>query len=181
MEMISSLVGLVSVMVVVVIVLLRRRLGELRAASWLVALGAFILFSEHPQFAILYGLQAVYPEAQDLVLLPHAKIHFIMAGIYSIIGLTLLVYIAWTHLRAGKKSAWLALLVILLIGGGFDLYLGAIEYQHGSPIYRLIGLEESAGFGWQFLYAYIVSWAGALVVSFDRIFSGQSNRDGAVA
>ena len=171
MQVAAAIMGAAGLAVVVVLVLMRKRIGELNAASWLVVFGAFILFSEHPQFAIAYGAQSLYPEAQELVLFPHARIHFIMAGIYAIIGLGLLVWTGRTFLRAGSKHAWYMLLGALLIGGGLDLVLGGSLYQHGSPLYALLDIQEREGFGWQFLYLYIVAWASALVISYRPIFA----------
>ena len=77
-----------------------------------------------------------------------------MAGVYAFIGLALLCVVAWTLLRAGRRSGWYALLAALLTGGGFDLIIGGLWFQHGSPLYRLF-TEGLMGFGWQFLYVYL--------------------------
>ena len=171
MEAAVAIMGAAGLAIVVVLVVMRKRIGELNAAFWLVVLGAVILLAEHPQFAIAYGAQKIYPESQELVLLPHARIHFIMAGIYAIIALGLLVWVGHTFLRAGSKRAWYMLLAALLIGGGLDLFLGGSLYQHGSPLYALLGIQEQQGFGWQFLYVYVVAWASALAVSYRPIFA----------
>jgi len=162
--------GLAALVIVLALVAFRQRIGHARAASWLVTLGAVILLSEHPQFSILYAFQVVYPEGQAMVLIPHARIHFALAGVYSILGLALLVAVTWQGLSRHNRLAWYAILAALVLGGGADLVLGALLYQHGSPLYAPFGIREVQGFGWQLLYVYPVSWIAALVVSYRSVF-----------
>jgi hypothetical protein len=98
-----------------------------------------------------------------------------MAGVYSLIAIALILIIAWDGLRHGSRTAWYAILGTLIIGGGSELLAGRFLYQHGSPIYRLFGVTELQGFGWAFLYLYIISWIGALIVSFRSIFERNNN------
>jgi hypothetical protein len=91
-----------------------------------------------------------------------------MAGIYAIIGLILLGVIARTLLREGRRAGWYPVLFALVIGGGLDLVMGGLWYQHGSPIYLTPG---ALGFGWEFFYVYMVAWAAALVISYRPIFA----------
>lgn len=44
----------------------------------------------------------------------------------------------------------------------------------GSPIYAPFGIFSPSGFGWEYLYLYLIAWPSALVVSFRPIF-GKSN------
>jgi hypothetical protein len=162
--LISALVGL---LVVAALLFFRRRLGVLNAASWLVVWGAVILVSEHPQFTLSYAAGVLWPEAAELVLIPHARIHFFMSGIYAIIGLVLLVVLARTLLREGRRAGWYALLFAVVAGGGTDLVMGGLWYQHGSPLYFM---EAPLGFGWEFLYIYLIAWIAALVISYRAIF-----------
>src|SRR5262245_50284432 len=156
--------------VVVVLVAARQRLGALNAASWLVVLGALALASEHPQFAIAFSVGTedelrTYP----MPLLPHARTHFFMAGVYALIGLALLCMIARTSLRDGRRAGWYAVLFALLAGGASDLITGALWFGHGSPIYRLLG-GQVLGLGWEFLYVYFVAWIAALAIAYPPIF-----------
>lgn len=168
--------GFISLAFVVVLVLARKRLGELKTASWLVIWGAVILLTEHPQFAIAYAAQIIHPEAQAFVFFnTHARIHFFMSGVYALIGLVLLGVIGYTLLREGRQAGWYALLFALIVGGSLDLIMGGLWYQHGSPIYRGFGVEHSDGFGWQFLYVYLIAWIAALVISFRSIFTNPSD------
>ena len=163
--------AVVALAVVIIIVAARRRLGELNAASWLVIWGALILLTAHPQFAIAYSLDF----ADELLILPitltpHARTHFVMAGIYTIIGLVLLCVIARTLLREGRRAGWYSVLFALILGAGSDLVIGAQWFQHGSPLYRLFDIQ-SIGFGWEILYVYFVTWIAALVVSYKAVFA----------
>jgi hypothetical protein len=162
---ISAIIGL---LVVAALIVFRKRLGVLNAASWLVIWGSVVLLGEHPQFSLTYAAGVVWPEAKQLVLIPHARTHFFMAGIYAIIGLVLLDVIARTLLREGRRAGWYALLFALVAGGGIDLVVGGLWYQHGSPLYFM---KSPIGFGWQFLYVYLVAWAAALTISYKPIFA----------
>ena len=162
--------AVVALAVVVVISAARRRLGELNAASWLVIWGACILLTEHPQFAIAYSVGfADELLTHPMTVTPHARIHFFMAGIYPIIGLVLLCVIARTLLREGRRADWYSPLFAVILGAGSDLVIGAQWFQHGSPLYRLFGIQP-IGFGWEFLYVYFVAWIAALVISYKPIF-----------
>ena len=164
----SLIAGAVVLMVVLALILLRKRLGELNAASWLVVWGAVIMMGEHPQFAITYTVPLI-EEAEAMTLLPHARIHFFMAGIYAIIGVGLLCVVARTLLLSGQPVGWYAVLFTLIVGAGFDLVMGGLWYEHGSPIYSLFR-GDLRGFGWEFLYGYIVAWAAALIIAYKPIF-----------
>ena len=72
---------------------------RLNIASWLVIWGAVVVAGEHAQFTLTYVAGVVWPEVKQLVLIPHARIHFFMAGIYAIIGQILLGVIARTLLK----------------------------------------------------------------------------------
>ena len=163
--------------VIIVLVAARQRLGELNAASWLVIWGAIIIATEHPLFAIAFSLplEGIADELRThpMPLLPHARTHFFMAGIYTLIGLVLLGIIARTLLREGRRAGWFTMLFALVLGAGSEIAIGAQWFQHGSPLYALFG-EHSIGFGWEFLYTYFVAWIAALVISYRPIFSKAS-------
>lgn len=169
-ELSIQLGAAVALGVVIVLVAARRRLGALNAASWLVVLGALALATEHPQFAIAFSVgSADELRTHPMPLLPHARIHFFMAGVYALIGLVLLSTIARTSLREGRRAGWYAVLFALLVGGAADLVTGALWFGHGSPLYRLLG-GQILGFGWEFLYVYFVAWIAALVIAYQPIF-----------
>ena len=166
--------AVVALAIVVIVVAARRRLGELNAASWLVIWGALILLTEHPQFAIAYSVGfADELLTHPMPLLPHPRTHFFMAGIYTIVGLVLLCVIARTLLREGRRAGWYSLLFALILGAGSDLVIGTLGTQwsqHGSPLYRLFGIQP-IGFGWEFLYVYFAAWIAALVISYKPVFA----------
>jgi len=166
---VMAVVAIVAIVVLMTIIVTYRRRGLLNTASWLVIWGAIVLLTEHPVFAI--GFTVPIPDIANelkttpMPLIPHARTHFFMAGIYTIIGLILLCVIARTLLREGRRVGWYSVLFALLVGGLADLLIGAQWYQHGSPLYA-----ESLGFGWQFLYVYFIAWIAALVMSYRPIF-----------
>jgi len=105
--------GVLALAVILALVLTRNRLGRLHAASWPEVLGAVVIVVEHGQFALSF---TIAPGAMRL--LPHTRLHFFMAGIYTLIGAVLLCVLARTLLREGRRSGWYALLFALLVGGG---------------------------------------------------------------
>ena len=166
----GALVGaVISLAIIVALIASRKRLGALNAASWLLIWGAVVISGEHPFFAILYSLGLLSNEGQ-MNLLPHAQVHFFMAGIYTIVGLFLLSMIARTLLREGRRAGWYAVLFALVFGSGFDLIAGAFLYSHGLPVYEVFTGVMSQGFGWEYLYTYSVAWAAALALSYRPIF-----------
>ena len=166
----GALVGaVISLAIIVALIAARKRLGALNAASWLAIWGAVVIAGEHPFFAISYSLGLLSSEGQ-MILLPHAQVHFFMAGIYTVVGLFLVSVIARTLLREGRRAGWYAVLFALVFGGGSDLIAGAFLYSHGSPVYEVFTGVMSQGFGWEALYTYFVAWAAALAVSYRPIF-----------
>ena len=151
--------GLLAVGVVWIIVI-RHRIGVLNAASRLVILGAVVLAFEHPQFAITLSAR---------VISNHARLHFFMAGVYTLIGLVVIGVVSRTLLREGRRAGWLIVFGALVVGGGFDLIAGGVWYAHGSPLYTLFDVQGD-GFGWPFLYNYLFAWVAALVISYRPIF-----------
>src|SRR3989442_7734928 len=131
----GALVGaVISLAIIVALIAFRKRLGALNAAAWLVIWGAVVIAGELPFFAILYSVGLLSNEGQ-MILLPHAQVHFFMAGIYTIVGLFLLSVIARTLLREGRRAGWYAVLFALVFGRGSDLIAGAFLYSHPSPLY----------------------------------------------
>jgi hypothetical protein len=165
-----QLTSFIGFAIIIALLAFRRQIGKLRSAALLVTLGAVGLL-EHPGFSIIFALGLnVVPESSELLLTQHSKIHFFMAGIYTLIALALILFNAWDGLLHGRRTAWYAMLGVFIIGGGAELLAGRFLYQHGAPIYAPFGISTPLGFGWGFLYLYLVAWLGALVVSFGPIF-----------
>ena len=92
----SLFTGAFVLAVIFVFLVFRSKVGELRTAALLVTLGTLGLL-EHPGFSIIFALRwGVVPEALHLVLTDHSRVHFFMAGVYALIALALIVFIAWT-------------------------------------------------------------------------------------
>jgi hypothetical protein len=67
---------------IVVLITLRRRLGSLNAAGWLVVWGAFLVALEHGGWAIADALQVPgFADQGGLATNAHARVHAFMAGI----------------------------------------------------------------------------------------------------
>jgi hypothetical protein len=160
--------------IILALLAFQRQIGKLRTAALLVTLGTVGLL-EHPGFSIINALMIEPLEEIGRIISPHARQHFFMAAIYALIALGLILFIAWDGLLHSRRTAWYALLGVLLLGGGAELLAGAFIFQMGFPIYALFGIPVR-GFGWQFLYLYLIAWPCALAVSFRPIF-GKSKEE----
>jgi hypothetical protein len=165
----ARLGGAIALAVIFALLLARHRLGVLNAASWLVIVGGAVIVGEHAQFALSLALALQPADPSQPINLAHARLHFFMAGIYTLIAVVLLGVIARTLLRTGHPVGWLAVLFALVFGGGWDLVMGGLLYPHGSPLYQVFGVPVQ-GFGWESLYTYPVAWITALVISYQPIF-----------
>jgi len=154
--------------IIIALLVFQRQIGKLRTAALLVTLGIVGLW-EHPGFSIINALMIEPFEEIRSVISPHSRQHFFMAAIYALIAMALILFIAWDGLLHRRRSAWYALLGVLLVGGGAELLAGAFIFQMGAPFYALFGIPVR-GFGWEFLYLYLVAWPCALAMSFHPIF-----------
>lgn len=137
--------------------LARKKLGAPNAAAWLVIYGSAVIAGEHT----FVGL-ALWLEQGDLLGSSHARFHFFMGSVYTLVGAVLLGVVAWTLLRTGSRAGWYALLLALVLGGGFELLAASTIFPHGfRPRSIPLGL---------FLYAYIPALASALAISYRPIF-----------
>lgn len=142
---------------VVALILARKVLGALNTAAWLVTWGALIPGFEHTNFAISGSRALARVPAVSL----HLRYHFFMAGIFTAIAAGLLVLIAFTLLRSGRREGWFAVLVALLFGGFFEVTGAAGTLFHGFPPSWPVGLV---------IYAYLVAWGSALVIAYRPVF-----------
>ena len=127
----------------------RRRIGPMNAACVLVVWGALAAGGEHGSWAMRLAIhERSWSE-------PHATVHYFMAGAYAAIAGVLLSVIALTLFREGRRSGWLALLFVTLVGGGLELATnGPAGY-----LYHHIGL-----------YGYVAAWLAALVIGYTPTF-----------
>ena len=143
---------------VVGLLLVRKRLGVLNSATWLVFWGAFVLAGEHGSFALTLSVSPATSAGAG----NHARFHFFMAGAYAFVAGVLLGVVAWTLLRTGSRIGWYAVLFTLVFGGAFELLAGTTIFAHGFPPHSIpLGL---------FLYSYIAALGSALVISYKPIF-----------
>ena len=163
--------------VVVFIIATRHRQGLLTAASRLVVFGAVILALEHAGFAISCSAEALCPVEGTLFFGDHVRLHFFMAGAYTVIGSGALIVVARALLRDGKRSGWFTILGALGVGGTLDLVLGSAWFDHGFPGNTTAAAELIEDFGWTFLYTYLFAWSAALVISYGPVFR-QTTRPG---
>ena len=158
---------------ILTVVILRKRLGELKVASWLVVFGAVVVATEHPHFGLAEAAMFPYEVHDDLryALLahPHARLHFLMASVFAAISVVLIAIIARTLLREGRWAGWYAVSVAVVLGAAFEVLVAGPWYPKGSPLYALVGIDNS-GWGWNWLYLYMVAWTAALAISFRPIF-----------
>ena len=142
------------------IVLSRRMLGPLRAASWLVIYGVVIAMGEHAMWAIRLSWH------ERRWLNPHSDVHYFMAGAYAAIGGVVLSVVACTLLRQGRRSGWYTVLFACLAGGSLELVMNGptgILFRHGFS--NADSLPQGT-----FLFGYLFAWLAALTISYLPIF-----------
>lgn len=144
---------------VVALLLTRKSLGALNTAAALVVWGAVIPTFEHASFAISGSRALAAVPGVSL----HARYHFFMAGVFTLVGGILLVMMAVSQLRKGERLGWFAVLAALLIGGGFEVTGAAGALYHGFPPSWAMGLA---------IYAYPLAWGSALIIAYRPVFGG---------
>lgn len=145
----------------VALVVARKRLGVLKAASWLVIWGVFIAVGEHAMWAMRLAIHEEW-------LNPHSRVHYFMAGVYAAIGGALLSLIARTLLREGRRAGWYAVLLALLVGGTLEVVMNGptgLLFQHG------FGPESTPG--GEAIFGYALAWLAALALGYKPIFPGR--------
>jgi hypothetical protein len=143
------------------LILSRKRLGALSAASWLVIWGVVVALGEHAMWAMRLALHEGW-------LNPHSRVHYFMAGVYAAIGGALLGLVARTLLREGRRAGWFAVLFALLVGGTLEVVMNGptgLLFQHG------FSTTQSAPEGMA-LFGYPFAWLAALIIAFEPIFAG---------
>ena len=151
---------------ILVLILFRRRLGAFNTASLLLAYGALVLLYEHAGFTITYTLGGLPQEGY--VAPAHARVHSFMAAVYATIGMVGFLTLVSTMLRMGSRLAWLMLLVALVIGGSVEVVVNGpagLLFQHTSPPNPIPGANA--------LWAYLVAWAAALLISRPAVFGAR--------
>lgn len=143
------------------LILARKRLGALDAAVALVIWGAVIPIFEHASFAISGSREIAAVPGVGL----HSRYHFFMAGVFTLVAGIMIAIIAASQLRQGRRTGWFAILIALLIGGGFELSGAAGTLFHGFPPSWAMGLV---------IYAYPLAWGSALAISYRHVFNGRS-------
>ena len=92
----TAIGGAIVAIAILFIALFSQRVGQLRAAGWLVTIGAVVVVMEHGGMTIL--------DAGNLLGKSHSRLHFFMAGIFTIIAMVLLVVVATTLLREARPG-----------------------------------------------------------------------------
>ncbi len=142
------------------LILARKALGALNTAPWLVAWGALVPGLEHAAFAMSGSRGLAGHPGVGL----HSRYHFYMAGVFSLLAAALMIVIAFTLLREGRREGWFAVLMGLLLGGGFEVSGAAGTLYHGFPPSWAMGLV---------IYSYPLAWGLALLISRDRVLGAR--------
>lgn len=157
--------------VVALVIAYRARTGDrLTAASWMIAVAAFLAVQEDP--GLLFWLASVGPATdRDGVLglvHAHARGHMYGAAGFAVAGLVLAVWLARSALRRGERWAWTALWVFGAIGAATDVAEVLFIYPHGFPL-GATPADGVRGFGWAQLAAWIAVWGFALWYCRDQV------------
>lgn len=154
----AALVISIALTPVVGLLLVRKKLGVLNAAAWLVTWGAIVFSGEHGGFSLTLSDEPLAQLVED----GHASFHFFMAGAYTLVAAVLLGVVAWALLRKGNRIGWYAVLFTLLFGAAFELVARTTIFPHGTPPRSI-----PAGL---LLYSYIVALGSALLISYRPVF-----------
>lgn len=142
-----------------------RRIGRPRAAAWMITIAVLLLIEEDP--ALLAWLATVGPavdrDAVAGLVHAHTRSHMYGGAAWSAGAMLCSVLVAHLWLARGEARAWLALLVVLVLGGGADLH-GLTLYPQGLP-FLPTPADGVTGSGWQALLGGIAIWAFALAWS----------------
>ncbi|HEY8735741.1 MAG TPA: hypothetical protein VIO62_01715 [Candidatus Dormibacteraeota bacterium] len=150
--------------VLAAVIAYRARSGDrLTAASWMIAVAAFLAVQEDPGLVLWFASVSPSVDHDAVRGLVHAHTlgHMYGAGVMAIAGLALCVWVARTALRRGERWAWYALLAFFLLTATTDLSELLFIYPHGLP-FGALPADGVHGFGWAQLVAWIGIWAAAL-------------------
>jgi len=156
---------------IVVLILARRRLGAVNAASGLVVYGVLVMLYEHAGFTFAYTLGGLSQEG--FIAPPHARVHAFMAAIYATIGMMAFAVMGSTLLRQRSRLAWYVLLAAVIAGGSVEVVMNGpvgLLYRHTSPPNPIAGAN--------LLWLYLVAWVGALLISRRAVFGAETSRNG---
>lgn len=159
---------------IVGLILLRHRVGPLNAAAALVAYGALFPLGEHSGWTFFYVFGGT--DDSGVVWTPHARVHAFMAAVYAVIGLVLLAVVAVRLLRRGSRLAWGMLLYAFIAGGAIEVIMNGpagLLFQHTTP--------PNTNSGANLLWAYLIAWAVALLISWRPIFRNLPTQSKSVA
>lgn len=150
--------------VVAVLLARRRRLGELRVATWLIAIGAFLMSGEDGALSAWYALAppSVDPDGAAGLVHPHAAAHMLGAGIWTFVAAALVIVIARVPLARGERWAWWAVAAAFVAGVGADLVSYGALYTHGLDL-PLPG--NHGGFGWPPVAIALIAWIAGLALA----------------
>ena len=143
---------------VVALLLVRKKLGVLNAAAWLITWAAVVLSGEHGGFSLTLSNEAMTRFVED----GHGSFHFFMAGVYTLVAGVLLAVVAWTMLRKGDRIGWYSILFTFLFGAAFEVVARITIFPQGTPPRSI-----PAGY---LLYSYIVALGSALLISYRPLF-----------
>jgi hypothetical protein len=166
MQQVVTIYASVSLAAVIALVVLAARIGRLRAASWLVALGLFILWAEEPVLTFWFGMSPPGADHDGMATLvtPQARAHVLDAGAY---GTLLMGFLAWTALapfRRGERWARRALFISWMVFAMTLLSTTAFVHGRGLPMPFASPAKRVPGFGWQPLAVALLAWGAGLIV-----------------
>lgn len=136
------------------VLVFRRRIAKLSAATRLVYWGLLIVVMEHGTFGLgRFGGHALHT---------HSGFHFQMLATYGLAAFALVAVVVAPLIRAGHRTGWFGLLVVVVISVGGEIATAFVTTPHGVP-------PDFWSWG-LFLWGYPVAWTAALVLAFRPTF-----------
>jgi len=161
-----NLWALAWLVVVAVLVLLSGRLGGPRTATWLTAIGVFLLAIEEPALTLWLATAEPGDDRDGMVTLitPMARAHVLDTAVVSLAAAVALEYLAFTGLRNGRGSAWRALVFGFGVALVMEVTTTGLVFSRGLPLPGAAGEVGRHAFGWTPVAVGLVAWAAGLLI-----------------
>ncbi len=155
-----TLYALAGLLVALLLVVLSRRIGAARSASWLVVLGLGMLKLEEPGLTLWLALSRAPSERDGMAALitPQARAHVLDASIFAALFLLALGWLALDPWPRGEPWAKRGLWLGWLACAGTLLATVLFVYSRGLPLPTPGGSAPGAGYGWQPLAVGLFVW-----------------------
>jgi hypothetical protein len=153
--------------VIVTLNVLSRRIGRVRTAGWLVAIGIFLLVGEEPVLTLWLATASPTADRDGMATLitPMARAHVLDAGAVTLAAAIALGYVAVKKLRTGEPWAWRVLAWGCVVALIMEVATTGLIFSRGLPLPGAAGAAGRDGIGWQPIVQGLLAWSSGLRLS----------------